>query len=73
MVFKLGLEAQKALAPVLGIRTVELIPKVVTGVRFVDGDERTSEGAYSIIYESPRPDIALLTLAPETDDVFTAP
>src|ERR1700760_2149865 len=36
MVFKLGLEAQKHWRRLQGF---ELIPKVVTGVRFVDGEE----------------------------------
>jgi putative transposase len=42
MVFKLGLEAQKHWRRLQGF---ELIPKVVTGVRFVDGEEQTQEAA----------------------------
>src|SRR6202022_4319915 len=37
MFFKLGLEAQKHWRPLQGF---ELIPKVVTGVQFVDGEEQ---------------------------------
>jgi hypothetical protein len=36
MVFKLGLEAQKHWRRLQGL---ELIPKVISGVRFVDGEE----------------------------------
>jgi hypothetical protein len=39
MVFKLGLEAQKHWRRLQGF---ELIPKVVTRVRFVDGEEQTN-------------------------------
>src|SRR3979411_1581081 len=42
IVFKLGLEAQKHWRRLQGF---ELIPKVVTGVRFVDGEEQTEEAA----------------------------
>ena len=42
MVFKLGLEAQKHWRRLQG---VELIPKVVTGVRFVDGEEQSQQAA----------------------------
>jgi putative transposase len=42
MVFKLGLEAQKLWRRLQGF---ELIPKVVTGVRFVDGEEQTQQAA----------------------------
>src|SRR6266481_10219477 len=42
MVFKLGLEAQKHWRR---LQRFELIPKVVTGVRFVDGEEQTQEAA----------------------------
>src|SRR6201995_925310 len=42
MVFKLGLEAQKHWRRLKGF---ELIPKVVTGVRFVDGEEQTQQAA----------------------------
>src|SRR5260370_19389475 len=42
MVFKLGLEAQKHWRRLQGF---ELIPKVVTGVRFVDGEEQTQQAA----------------------------
>src|ERR1700692_223147 len=42
MVFKLGLEAQKHWRRLQGF---ELITKVVTGVRFVDGEEQTQQAA----------------------------
>jgi putative transposase len=42
MVFKLGLEAQKHWRQLQGF---ELIPKVVTGVRFIDGEEQTQQAA----------------------------
>jgi hypothetical protein len=42
MVFKLGMEAQKHWRRPHGF---ELIPKVVTGVRFVDGEEQTQQAA----------------------------
>jgi hypothetical protein len=42
MVFKLGLEAQSIGA---GLQGFELIQKVVTGVRFVDGEEQTQQAA----------------------------
>src|SRR6476660_2310933 len=42
MVFKLGMEAQKHWRRLQGF---ELIPKVVTGVRFVDGEEQTQQAA----------------------------
>jgi hypothetical protein len=42
MVFKLGLEAQKHWCRLNG---PELLAKVVTGVKFVDGDEQTQEAA----------------------------
>ena len=42
MVFKLGLEAQKHWRRLQGF---ELIPKVVTGVRFVDGEEQNQQAA----------------------------
>ena len=42
MVFKLGLEAQKHWRRLQGF---ELIPKVVTGVLFVDGEEQTQQAA----------------------------
>ena len=42
MVFKLALEAQKHWRRLQGF---ELIPKVVTGVRFVDGEEQTQQAA----------------------------
>jgi putative transposase len=42
MVFKLGLEAQKHWRRLQGF---ELIPKVVTGVRFVDGEEQFQQAA----------------------------
>ena len=42
MVFKLGLEAQKHWRRLQG---VELIPKAVTGVLFVDGEEQTQQAA----------------------------
>jgi putative transposase len=42
MVFKLGLEAQKHWRRLQGF---ELIPKVVTGVRFVDGEEQSQQAA----------------------------
>ena len=42
MVFKLGLEAQKHWRRLQGF---ELIQKVVTGVRFVDGEEQTQQAA----------------------------
>jgi putative transposase len=42
MVFKLGMEAQKHWRRLHGF---ELIPKVVTGVRFVDGEEQTQQAA----------------------------
>ena len=42
MVFKLGLEAQKHWRRLRGF---ELIPKVVTGVRFVDGEEQSQQAA----------------------------
>jgi len=42
MVFKLGLEAQKHWRRLQGF---ELIPKVVTCVRFVDGEEQTQQAA----------------------------
>jgi putative transposase len=42
MVFKLGLEAQKHRRRLQGF---ELIPKVVTGVRFVDGEEQAQQAA----------------------------
>ncbi len=42
MVFKLGLEAQKHWRRLQGF---ELIPKVVTGVRFVDGEEQAQQAA----------------------------
>jgi hypothetical protein len=38
MVFKLGLEAQKHWCRLQGFK---LIPKVVTGVRFGDGEEQS--------------------------------
>jgi transposase-like protein len=41
-VFKLGLEAQKHWRRLQGF---ELIPKVVTGVRFVDGEEQSQQAA----------------------------
>src|SRR5580692_5126886 len=46
MVFKLALEAQKHWRRLQGF---ELIPKVVTGVRFVDGEEQSQQAALSII------------------------
>src|SRR5580692_4537083 len=42
MVFKLGLQAQKHWRRLQGF---ELIPKVVTSVRFVDGEEQTQQAA----------------------------
>jgi hypothetical protein len=42
MVFKLGLEAQKHWRRLQGL---ELIPKVISGVRFVDGEEQTQQAA----------------------------
>ena len=42
MVFKLGLEAQKHWRRLQGF---ELIPKVITGVQFVDGEEQTQQAA----------------------------
>jgi transposase-like protein len=42
MVFKLGLEAQKHWRRLQGF---ELIPKVATGVRFVDGEEQSQQAA----------------------------
>jgi hypothetical protein len=42
MVFKLGMEAQKHWRRLQGF---ELIPRVVTGVRFVDGEEQTQQAA----------------------------
>jgi putative transposase len=42
MVFKLGLEAQKHWRRLQGF---ELIPKVITGVLFVDGEEQTQQAA----------------------------
>ena len=42
MVFKLGLEAQKHWRRLQGF---ELIPKVITGVQFVDGEEQTEQAA----------------------------
>jgi putative transposase len=42
MVFKLGLEAQKHWRRLQGF---ELISKVITGVRFVDGEEQTQQAA----------------------------
>ena len=42
MVFKLGLEAQKHWRRLQGF---ELIPKVVTGVRFLDGEEQSQQAA----------------------------
>jgi hypothetical protein len=42
MVFKLGLEAQKHWRRLQGF---ELIPKVLTGVRFVYGEEQTQQAA----------------------------
>jgi hypothetical protein len=42
MVFKLGLEAQKHWRR---LQVVELIAKVVTGVRFVDGEAQSPSGA----------------------------
>ena len=42
MVFKLGLEAQKHWRRLKGF---ELIPKVVTGVRFIDGEEQSQKAA----------------------------
>ncbi len=42
MVFKLALEAQKHWRRLEGF---ELIPKVVTGVRFVDGEEQAQQAA----------------------------
>src|ERR1700751_6407606 len=45
MVFKLGLEAQKHWRRLQGF---ELIPKVITGVQFVDGEEQTEQAAESL-------------------------
>jgi hypothetical protein len=42
MAFKLGMEAQKHWRRLHGF---ELIPKAVTGVRFVDGEEQTQQAA----------------------------
>jgi hypothetical protein len=42
MVFKLGMGAQKHWRRLHGF---ELIPKVVIGVRFVDGEEQTQQAA----------------------------
>jgi hypothetical protein len=42
MVFKLGLEAQKHWRRLNGS---ELVAKVVTGVKFVDGEEQTQRAA----------------------------
>jgi hypothetical protein len=42
MVFKLGLEAQKHWRR---LQRFELIPKVVSGVLFVDGEEQTQQAA----------------------------
>src|SRR5438876_6668720 len=42
MVFKLGLEAQKHWRRLNG---AELVAKVVTGVKFVDGEEQTEQAA----------------------------
>jgi hypothetical protein len=42
LVFKLGMEAQKHWRRLQGF---ELIQKVVTGVRFVDGEEQTKQAA----------------------------
>ena len=42
MVFKLAQEAQKHWRRLQGF---ELIPKVVVGVRFVDGEEQTQQAA----------------------------
>jgi putative transposase len=42
MVFKLGLEAQKHWRRLNG---PELVAKVVTGVKFVDGEEATQQAA----------------------------
>jgi hypothetical protein len=42
MVFKLGLEAQKHWRRLNG---AELVAKVITGVKFVDGEELTKQAA----------------------------
>ena len=42
MIFKLALEAQKGWRLLQGF---ELIPKVVTGVGFVDGEEQSQQAA----------------------------
>jgi hypothetical protein len=42
MVFKLGLEARRHWRRLQGF---ELIPKVVTGVRFFHGEEQTQQAA----------------------------
>jgi hypothetical protein len=52
MVFKLGLEAQKHWRRLQGF---ELIQKVVTSVRFVDGEEQTQQAAKSIILPRMHP------------------
>jgi hypothetical protein len=52
MVFKLGLEAQKHWRRLQGF---ELIPKIVTGVRFVDGEEQTNRPLKPIISTRMRP------------------
>ena len=52
MVFKLGLEAQKHWRRLQGF---ELIPKVLIGVRFVDGEEQTQQAAQPVILTMMRP------------------
>jgi hypothetical protein len=63
MVFKLALEAQKHWRRLQGF---ELISKVVTGVRFVDGEEQTQQAAQSNILteDVPVSDTQLLTIPP---------
>jgi hypothetical protein len=63
MVFKLALEAQKHWRRLQGF---ELISKVVTGVRFVDGEEQTQQAAQSNILteDVPISDTQLLTIPP---------
>jgi hypothetical protein len=63
MVFKLALEAQKHWRRLQGF---ELISKVVTGVRFVAGEEQTQQAAQSNILteDVPISDTQLLTIPP---------
>ena len=72
MVFKLALEAQKHWCRLQGF---ELIPKVVVGVQFVDGEEQTQQAALTnhLTGDAPLSDTQHLTISPFLNPVGERP